>query len=141
MSVESGGPARPLSFARSAPTGRGWSSGVGVTRGTSNPSIGATTTSNPGQAGIGLLLFAIAMLRHPRFGRVFGSVGIVLIVALLVLNLAAFPIPPEPDLGPFVALWATAMPAQTLRSVQWVKARTAPDVAVVSSSGHELQHA
>lgn len=91
--------------------------------------------------GVGLLLFAIAMLRHPRFGRVFGGIGIAVIAALLVLNMAAFPVPPNPDLGPLVALWATFMCVQMLRSVGWVAARTSGDVVAASPPAPEHQHA
>lgn len=57
----------------------------------------------------GVVLFGIAMLRHPAFGRVLGSAGIVLGALLLGFNLRHFPVPPANadsiDWGPFVALW------------------------------------
>ncbi len=57
----------------------------------------------------GVVLFGVAMLRHPAFGRILGSVGIVLGSLLLVFNLRHFPVPPANadsiDWGPFVALW------------------------------------
>jgi hypothetical protein len=59
--------------------------------------------------GAGTALFGISMLRHPRFGRLFGASGIALGVGLLILNLYTFPAPPASaglvDLGPFVGLW------------------------------------
>ena len=56
-----------------------------------------------------VVLFGLAMIRDPRFGRLFGFIGCVLGVATLALNLYTFPIPPEPDLGPLVGLWTLAI--------------------------------
>ncbi|MBD3232813.1 MAG: hypothetical protein GF315_03720 [candidate division Zixibacteria bacterium] len=73
----------------------------------------------------GSLLFAINMLRHPRFGMVFGGAGIVISVFLLGLNLYSFPIPPGQsgllDLGPVLGLWYLVVAIQTFRSLRWVK--------------------
>ena len=58
---------------------------------------------------LSVVLFGVAMLRHPRFGLRFGVPGALAATATLGLNLYAFPIPPEPDLGPLVALWLLAV--------------------------------
>lgn len=62
--------------------------------------------------GVSLLLFATAMLRDPRFGRIFGAIGLALALLLLGFNLWTFPVPPADagsiDWGPFVALWMLA---------------------------------
>jgi hypothetical protein len=59
--------------------------------------------------GVGTLLFAACLRWHPSFGRWFAWPGIVVALALLVLNTATFPEPPADvglvDVGPFVALW------------------------------------
>lgn len=58
---------------------------------------------------VAVILFGIGMIRHPRFGRVMGIVGIILGGLLLGFNLWYFPAPPATansiDWGPFVALW------------------------------------
>ncbi len=72
---------------------------------------------------LGTFLFAWNMLRHPRFGRIFGGIGLALAAGLAVLNLWTFPTPPAyaglVDLGPLVALWYTAVFVQMLRSRRW----------------------
>lgn len=58
-------------------------------------------------------LVGMAMLRHPRFGWIWGGSGMVASAALLYLNLDTFPIAPayagSVDLGPLVALWFMAV--------------------------------
>jgi xanthosine utilization system XapX-like protein len=72
---------------------------------------------------LGTFLFSWNMLRHPRFGRIFGGLVLLLSAGLAVLNLAAFPAPPAYagliDLGPFVGLWYVAVSIQLLRSRPW----------------------
>jgi hypothetical protein len=76
--------------------------------------------------GLGTVLFGVSMLRHPRFGRLFGAGGIALGFGLLMLNLYAFPAPPANagllDLGPFVGLWYLAISVQMWRSQGWAAA-------------------
>jgi hypothetical protein len=59
------------------------------------------------------ILFGIAMLGNPRFGKIIGSLGILLGGLCLVFNLYYFPTPPADagsiDWGPFVALWFVAV--------------------------------
>lgn len=58
---------------------------------------------------LGTLLFAVSMIRDSRFGPIIGWSGILIAVALLILNLWTFPIPPANknlvDLGPLLGLW------------------------------------
>ena len=58
---------------------------------------------------VGLMLFAIAIARHPAFGGVVGALGVTCGAALLALNLIAFPYTPRDaglvDLGPVTGLW------------------------------------
>lgn len=74
---------------------------------------------------LGTILFGWNMLRHPKFGKIWGGLGLGLGAALAVLNLATFPTPPASaglvDLGPLVALWYAAVSVQTLRSVKWAR--------------------
>lgn len=76
--------------------------------------------------GLGTVLFGVSMLRHPRFGRLFGASGIVLGLGLLILNLYTFPTPPANaglvDLGPFIGLWYLAVSVQMWRSLEWAQA-------------------
>ncbi len=44
--------------------------------------------------GLGTLLFAVALLRHPRFGLPFAVTGLVVAAVLLALNPYTFPAPP-----------------------------------------------
>jgi hypothetical protein len=61
---------------------------------------------------ISVIMFGVTMLRHPRFGAKFGVPGGLAAIATLGLNLYSFPIPPELDLGPAVALWLLAVAIQ-----------------------------
>ena len=75
--------------------------------------------------GLGTGCFAIAMLRHPRFGKVMGFTGLVLAAALLGLNLITFPIPPAEagllDIGPAIGLWYLGATILMWRSMSWLK--------------------
>ena len=69
--------------------------------------------------GAATVLFGWNMLRHPRFGRILGALGLLAGGALLVLNFSTFPMPPGEagslDVGPLVALWYTVVSVQALR--------------------------
>lgn len=84
-------------------------------------------------AGLGAGLFALAMLRHPRFGLVFGVPGLVIAALLLALNLYTFPTPPGDaglvDLGPVAGLWYLVIVVQAWRSLRWAKSVTPVSVA------------
>ena len=70
-------------------------------------------------------LFLANMLKHPRFGRVIGLVGIVTGAALLGFNLSTFPHPPAEagslDLGPVLGLWGLVVTIMMARSIGWLK--------------------
>jgi Domain of unknown function (DUF4386) len=74
--------------------------------------------------GVGTILLALNMYKHPRFGKIFSISGVLITLALLVLNIYTFPIPPgesgSVDLGPLVALWYLAVTIQIARSFKWV---------------------
>lgn len=75
--------------------------------------------------GMGTICFALAMLHHPRFGRVFAFSGIAIAASLLGLHLYTFPIPPQNagfvDLGPALGLWYLVVTVQMWRSLLWVR--------------------
>ena len=72
---------------------------------------------------IGTIFFAVTMIKHPRFGKIFGFVGFLIGHLLLIFNLATFPTPPGEagliDLGPAVGLWYFAAALLVLRSLKW----------------------
>lgn len=72
---------------------------------------------------LGTILLAFCMLKHPRLGRVIGSIGMLLGAALLFNNIYFFPLPPAEagsiDFGPFVAMWYVAVSVMMLRSLSW----------------------
>ncbi|HLA12054.1 MAG TPA: hypothetical protein VJ023_15820 [Pyrinomonadaceae bacterium] len=73
-----------------------------------------------------VILFGIAMLRHPVFGRLIGSIGIVCGFVLLAFNLYYFPTPPASansiDWGPLVALWLlVSFFLLTFKGLKWAK--------------------
>jgi hypothetical protein len=59
------------------------------------------------------MLLAVSLFTHPRFGKVWGGVGFLAGLLLLVLNLQTFPEGPayagSVDLGPVVAVWMLAV--------------------------------
>ena len=71
----------------------------------------------------GTAFFALAMLRHPKFGKVLGASGLLISAALFTLNLLAYPQLPTavgwPDAGPLVGLWYLAVSLAMLRSLRW----------------------
>jgi hypothetical protein len=75
----------------------------------------------------GTACFALAMLRHPRFGIVFALPGLAIAAGLITLHLVTFPWPPQNrglfDLGPAVGLWYLAVSIQTLRSLSWARSQ------------------
>lgn len=78
---------------------------------------------------IGTFLFGLNMLAHPRFGKIFGGIGIALALLLLAFNLYTFPVAPMDagliDFGPFTGIWYFAITVQILRSMEWARASLA----------------
>lgn len=85
---------------------------------------------------LGTFLFGLSMLRHPRFGIIWGSVGMALSAALAALNLWTFPTPPAfaglVDLGPLVGLWYAAVSVRVLWSVRWAERQLSTVIAVAA---------
>jgi hypothetical protein len=73
---------------------------------------------------VGTILFALNMLRHPRFGRVVGGAGIAIGALLLSFNLMSFPVPPAEsgsiDFGPLAGIWYFIVAVLMLRSFKWI---------------------
>ena len=74
---------------------------------------------------LGTFLFAVCMLRHPRFGKLIGLTGILIAGVTLAFNVITFPDPPSEsgllDPGPFVGLWYLAVTIQIMRSLKWME--------------------
>ncbi|UCE39881.1 MAG: hypothetical protein JSV17_10365 [Candidatus Aminicenantes bacterium] len=72
---------------------------------------------------IGTILFGVTMMKHPRFGKIFGLLGFLIGHFLLVFNLSTFPTPPGDagliDLGPFAGIWYLLVTVQIIRSLKW----------------------
>jgi hypothetical protein len=79
--------------------------------------------------GLGTFLFAWAMLRHPRFGKVFAALGMIIAIVLLWLNVYTLPDPPADvgwfDAEPLLGLWYLTVTIQSFRSFGWVRQATA----------------
>jgi hypothetical protein len=74
--------------------------------------------------GLGTLLFGVAMLTHPRFGKLIGIAGILVGgVVLLGFNAATFPDPPKDagliDPGPIAGLWYLWVTINVVRNLKW----------------------
>lgn len=73
---------------------------------------------------IATFLFGLNMLGHPRFGKIFGGLGITVALLLIGFNLYTFPTPPANagliDFGPLVGLWYALASVLALRSLKWV---------------------
>ncbi len=67
-----------------------------------------------------VILFAIGVMKHPAFGKVFGWIGLVLGGVGLALNILTFPTPPINvgliDVGPFVVFWYAVLFALLIRA-------------------------
>ena len=74
---------------------------------------------------VGTFLFALSMLTHPRFGKIFGWLGMSFALLLLYFNFISFPVPPGEagliDFGPAIGLWYLAVAIRILFSLKWVE--------------------
>ncbi len=75
----------------------------------------------------GTACLALAMLRHPRFGRIFSFTGLAIATGLIALHLVTFPYPPQNagffDLGPAIGIWYLTVTIQMVRSLHWAADR------------------
>jgi hypothetical protein len=75
---------------------------------------------------IGTAMLAWNMRGHPRFGRAYAATGLLLALALIGLNLAAFPENPGSagwiDLGPLIGVWYLWVTLRMAWSLRWAQA-------------------
>jgi len=64
------------------------------------------------------ILLGFAMLKSKYFGRLFGTLGIILFGITAVLNIWTAPNPPGFEMAPIVSLWVLAVYIQMLRSTK-----------------------
>lgn len=73
---------------------------------------------------IGTLLFAISAFKHPKLGKIFSIVGILISLAMISSNIATFPINPGSegliDFGPLIGLWYLAVTLKIIFSRKWI---------------------
>ncbi|MCL0049424.1 hypothetical protein M1N13_03955 [Dehalococcoidia bacterium] len=72
------------------------------------------------------ILLGIAMLSHPRFGKIWGGITMALFAAHVAVRLWAFPIGPAGGLiylGPVSAVWYVVILIRVLSSLKWVDQR------------------
>jgi hypothetical protein len=62
------------------------------------------------------ILFGYAMLKSKFFGRIFGSLGIILFSLTALINIWTAPNPPSIEIGPLVSLWVLAVFIQMYRA-------------------------
>jgi hypothetical protein len=90
---------------------------------------------------VGTILLALNMLRHPRFGRIIGSLGILVGGALLSFNLYAFPVPPAEagsiDLGPLLGLWYLVVTVMLARSIGWLRRQEPQEIDESTPKGDD----
>ncbi len=69
-------------------------------------------------------LFAIAMWRHPKFGKVFSIATVLLVSPHFIMKLITFPVPPATagwfDAGPLVMLFLVLVVIQIARHLSWM---------------------
>jgi hypothetical protein len=75
---------------------------------------------------IGTAMLAWNMRRHPRFGRAYAVTGLLLAIALIGFNLAAFPENPGRagwiDVGPLIGGWYLWVTLRMAASLRWAQA-------------------
>jgi len=70
------------------------------------------------------ILLELAMWRHPRLGRVYGAITVLIGSFLLAFSVATFPSPPANvglvDLGPVSGAWFAVLSVRALTSLDWM---------------------
>jgi hypothetical protein len=81
----------------------------------------------------GLLLFAFAMWKHPKFGKIFSILGVIAMGSHLVMKAYTFPEPPREaglfDAGPLVAVWTALVVIWVLRNLSWMDENSSSSVS------------
>jgi hypothetical protein len=80
-----------------------------------------------------VLLFAVVMWKHPKFGKVFSILGFIVAGLHFVMKAYTFPQPPAEaglfDAGPLVSLWAGLVFIWVLRNLSWIDERQSSSAA------------
>ncbi len=80
-----------------------------------------------------LLLFAFAMWKHPKFGKIFSFFGVIAAGSHLVMKAYTFPEPPAEagllDAGPLVSVWAALVFIWVLRNLSWMDDNSSSSVS------------
>ena len=73
----------------------------------------------------GIFFFALNLLTHPRFGKIWGWLGMSFAILLIYFNFVSFPVPPGEaglvDFGPAIGLWYLAVAIRVLFSMKWIE--------------------
>jgi hypothetical protein len=69
-------------------------------------------------------LWAISMWNHPKLGKWWGLLSVVLVGPHVVMKAITFPVPPAEagffDAGPLVSVWFTLLVIQVARNLRWM---------------------
>jgi len=72
---------------------------------------------------LGTILFAISVFQHPKLGRIFSIIGILISLLMIITNIISFPIPPSRefiDFGPLIGLWYLGITIKITFSKKWI---------------------
>lgn len=76
---------------------------------------------------VATILLGLVMFSHPRFGKIWSAIALLIGAGLLVLNMSTFPIPPSEahsyDLGPISGILYMVIAIRMLTSLKWVDAK------------------
>jgi hypothetical protein len=74
---------------------------------------------------VAALLFAMAMWKHPKFGKTFSLLAVLLVGPHFLMKAVSFPQPPAEaglfDAGPLVGVWFTLVTIQIVRHLSWME--------------------
>jgi hypothetical protein len=78
-------------------------------------------------------LFAVAMWNHPKLGKWWSALSVVLVGPHFIMKAITLPVPPAEaglfDAGPLVSLWFALVLVQVARNVRWMDASVEASVA------------
>ena len=73
----------------------------------------------------GTFFFALNLLTHPRFGKIWGWLGMSFAILLIYFNFVSFPVPPSEaglvEFSPAIGLWYLAVTIRILFSMKWIE--------------------
>jgi hypothetical protein len=62
------------------------------------------------------IVLGLVMMKHPRFGKIFGSIGVGLFVLITIINAYSAPRPPQIELAPVAVIWIAAVYVLMIRA-------------------------